>query len=157
MVRSAAVAAEIARFAAAAVAAAGRGRPLVAALCCSHYGFCADDFEAALAAAGAGAVTLVDPNRAMADAVLGEHVEGVLPPTPARRGRAPIVRVVSRAIPLDEEIAAIAGLLDPISPPTAAALRRYELCRDLFGFREDEPAAIRPAGRIPIEKAAPTS
>jgi len=124
---SAGVAAEIGRFARAAVGAC-EGRPdrLVAALCCTHYGYCAAEFAAALLRAGAGAVEVVDPNRRLADRFF--------PPGESEPPGAGAVslRVVSRALPLPEEIASIAALLEPLSPPTAAALRAYELRRDLF-------------------------
>lgn len=126
---SARVAAEIERFARVAVGAIdGRAASLLAALCCTHYGYCAAEFVAALSRAGAGAVEIVDPNRRLADRFF--------PPGESEPPGAGAVslRVVSRAIPMPEEIASIAALLEPLSPPTAAALRAYELRRDLFAF-----------------------
>lgn len=121
------VAAEIARFARAAAARSG-GAPIVAALACTHYGYCAAEFAAALAAAGARAAEVLDPNRRMSGLFF--------PPTPFTACAAPqvTVRVISRAIPLPGEVDSVAALVEPVSPPTAAALRAYELRRDLFPF-----------------------
>lgn len=136
---SAGVRSEIGRFAELAVAAAGRGRPLVAALACTHYGFCAGEFARALEAAGAGPIEVVDPNRWMAALVVPDEAGEAA----AGGGGAQIrVRVVSRAIPLAGEVASTAALLEPISPATAAALRGYELRRDLFAY-EETPAHAR--------------
>ena len=124
---SAGVRAAIAGFARLAVGAAGDG-PLLAALACTHYGYCASEFAAALQAAGAHQVEVLDPNRKMSELFF-----------PAGSGQPAAelevtVRVVSRAIPLPGEIASIASLVAPVSPATAAALRGYELRRDLFPF-----------------------
>jgi len=42
-----------------------RGRPILAALCCTHYGYSLAAFERALAAHFPGTATILDPNRAM--------------------------------------------------------------------------------------------
>lgn len=127
---SAAVVAEIDRFVATAAARIGaRDAPVVAALCCTHYGYCAAHFAAALARAGLARAAVLDPNRRMADRFYPERA------TDGGRAARVEVRVVSRAVPLPEEIESTARLLAPVSPATAAALRGYELRRDLFDFR----------------------
>lgn len=125
--RSVGVVEEIARFARQAVARTGRA-PVVAALACTHYGYCAAIFAAMLRRAGAERVDVLDPNRKMSELFF---------PTPPRQPAIDpqvSVRVVSRAIPLPGEIRSIAELVEPVSPATAAALRSYELRRDLFPF-----------------------
>ncbi|QQR74646.1 MAG: aspartate/glutamate racemase family protein [Holophagales bacterium] len=125
--RSVGVVEEIARFARQAVARTGRA-PVVAALACTHYGYCAAIFAAMLRRAGAERVDVLDPNRKMSELFF---------PTPARQPAIDpqvSVRVVSRAIPLPGEIRSIAELVEPVSPATALALRNYELRRDLFPF-----------------------
>lgn len=121
------VAAEIARLTREAVARSG-GAPIVAALACTHYGYCAAEFAAGLAAAGARGVEVLDPNRRMSGLFF--------PPEPFPACAAPevTVQVISRAIPLPGEIASVAALVEPESPATATALRGYALRRDLFPF-----------------------
>ncbi len=126
--RSPGVVAAIGRFTAAGLAAAGAPGSAIAVLGCSHYGFAADDFAAGLVAAGASRTLVVDPNRRLADRFFPSDDRT---PFPAPRIA---VRVVSRALPLPGEIASTADLLEPVSPATAAALRSYELRRELFPF-----------------------
>lgn len=125
--RSAGVVEEIGRLARQAVARTGRA-PVIAALACTHYGYCAEIFAATLREAGAERVDVLDPNRKMSELFFPTSVrEPAVDPQIA-------VRVVSRAIPLPGEIRSIAELVEPVSPATAAALRNYELRRDLFPF-----------------------
>lgn len=127
--RSPGVVAEIDRFVAAASGSVGSSSTrVVAALCCTHYGYCADDFAAALVRAGRAHAEVLDPNRRMVDLYYP-------PGSPAGSAERVAVRVVSRAVPLPEEIDSTARLLEALSPATAAALRAYELRRDLFEFR----------------------
>lgn len=123
------VAAAIAGFARVAMARLPGGEShLIAGLGCSHYGYCAAEFEAGLRAAGAARVEVVDPNRRMSAALFPADGRA---PHAAPRVR---VRVVSRALPLPGEVAATAALLEPVSVATAAALRACEIRRDLFPF-----------------------
>jgi len=126
---SAGVVAEIERFVA---SVAGRladgGAPVVVALCCTHYGYCAAEFATASARCGLDRFEVLDPNRRMADRFFAPEGERAGAPTRV------VVRVVSRAIPLAAEIESTARLLEPLSAATAAALRGYELRRDLFEF-----------------------
>ena len=105
-----------------------RHRPVAAALCCTHYGYSRRLFEEALGARFEGPITILDPNRAMSEAVLEELA-------PRGRGETRIdLQVVSRIAWSHEKIAAIAGLLEASSPPAAAALRRYRHDPGLFTF-----------------------
>ena len=105
-----------------------RRRPVAAALCCTHYGYSQRIFEAALQAAFEGPITILDPNKAMSEAVLADL---------APQGQEDVridLKVVSRIVWSDEKIAAIARLLEVESPLTASALRRYRHDPDLFTF-----------------------
>lgn len=103
--------------------------PLVAGLCCTHYGYCGEMFASSLRGIGAADVTVVNPNSRMSDVLF--------PAGPARRYTAPqiTVRVVSRAVITPAEVASIGPLVEPVSQATAAALRTYELKRDLFPYQ----------------------
>jgi glutamate racemase len=105
-----------------------RRRPVAAALCCTHYGYSQRIFEAAMQAAFEGPITILDPNRAMSEALLADL---------APRGHQDVridLEVVSRIVWSDEKIEAIARLLETASPLTAGALRQYRHDPDLFTF-----------------------
>jgi hypothetical protein len=97
-----------------------------AGLCCTHYGYSAGFFEESFHENGVSDVILVDPNARMGDVLF--------PPGVQRRVDTPgiTVEVVSRAVISPEEIASIGGLIEPVSPATAEALRSYALKKDLF-------------------------
>lgn len=103
-----------------------RTAPLLAALCCTHFGYSLPAWQQALAARFTGPVTLLDPNQAMVDGValdLGE--------LQASGGRVDL-QVVSRAPMDDQEVAAMAAAVEPIAPLAAEALRQYRLDPNLF-------------------------
>jgi glutamate racemase len=108
--------------------AATSGDKVVAGLCCTHYGFCADIFRSALLAQTEGNVVVVDPNVRMSRLLFPEDGR-VAHSAPEVR-----VHVVSRAVITPEEIRSIGALLMPVSRPAAAALQGYELKRDLFPY-----------------------
>jgi glutamate racemase len=122
----------IGQFAGEAVAKSGAstGR-IVAALCCTHYGYCAGFFHAALAKRAGADVTVLDPNVRMSRLLF--------PDDRKRPSASPVVsvQVVSRAMITSEEILSIGTLLLPVSAPAAAALRCYELKRELFPFSSE--------------------
>lgn len=127
-----AVATAVQGFSAEASSAIGtRGGRVLAGLCCTHYGYAADRFRDALAANGAGMVEIIDPNTRMNDVLF--------PPDRRRVTQSPLctVDVVSRAVISPEEKSSIGGLVEAVSPATAAALRTYLLNRDLFPFNPD--------------------
>jgi glutamate racemase len=122
----------IAQFAAEAMAKSpGSSGNIVAALCCTHYGYCTGFFQAALAKRTGGVVTILDPNMRMSKLLFPDdrRISSISPDVS--------VRVVSRAVITSEEILSIGALLLPVSAPTAAALQRYELKRDLFPFSSE--------------------
>jgi hypothetical protein len=105
-----------------------RRLPVAAALCCTHYGYSRRLFEAALQARFEGPVAILDPNRAMSEALLAD-----LP----LRGDGDVridLEVVSRIVWSGERIDAIARLLEATSPRTAKALRTYRHDPELFTF-----------------------
>lgn len=104
------------------------GQGIVAALCCTHYGYCAEFFQAALAQRTGGEVTILDPNKRMSTLLFPDdrRVPSASPEVS--------ISVVSRAVITSEETVSIGALLLPVSPAAAAALERYELRRDLFPF-----------------------
>jgi glutamate racemase len=104
---------------------------IIAGLCCTHYGYVRDRFAEALRAVADGPVEVVNPNDRMSDVLF--------PPGKASPAGIPqiTVQVVSRAVITPEEVASIGGLLAGVSPATAAALRTYELKRDLFPYTEE--------------------
>jgi glutamate racemase len=126
------VASSIERFAAEAMAQVVRkGDAIIAGLCCTHYGYCAAQFLAALRPLARGTVEMVDPNLRMSRALF--------PPgrKPATGGSSEVsIRVVSRALIHDFEVRSIAALIEPVSTSAAAALRGYERNRELFPFDE---------------------
>jgi glutamate racemase len=105
-----------------------RRRPVAAALCCTHYGYSRRIFETALQARFEGPITILDPNKAMSEALLADF---------APRGQEEVridLKVVSRIVWSDEKIGAIARILEKTSPLTAGALRQYRHDPDLFTF-----------------------
>ncbi len=101
---------------------------VIAGLCCTHYGYVAGRFVEALRRAGARAVEVVDPNLRMAEALFPPG--RISPEAPSEVS----VRVVSRAEITGAEVRSISALIEPVSVPTAAALRAYERDRNLFPF-----------------------
>jgi hypothetical protein len=75
-------------------------------------------------------VDVVNPNIRMSDVLFPAG-------KPRTEGRVEVsVRVVSRALISGGEISSIASLLEPVSPPTAEALRTYERNRELFPYED---------------------
>ncbi|OGV68654.1 MAG: hypothetical protein A3K19_14915 [Lentisphaerae bacterium RIFOXYB12_FULL_65_16] len=102
--------------------------PVSAALCCTHYGFSERVFLDALATHVRGAVTILNPNKAMA-----AH------PFPATRNAAQAtvqidLNVVSRIAWSEAKIATISNVLASVSPRTADAVRHYRHDPELFAI-----------------------
>jgi glutamate racemase len=100
-----------------------------AGLCCTHYGYCAEVFEASLRSRGVSTPVIVNPNTRMVEILFDQRQKGRFDHPDIQ------VEVISRARISPEEQASIAGLVEPVSPPTAAALRSYSLKRDLFPYQ----------------------
>jgi len=105
-----------------------RRLPVAAALCCTHYSYSRRLFEAALRDRFEGPITILDPNRAMSEALLAN-----LPPRGGEEVQLDL-KVVSRIVWSEEKIGAIARLLEVSSPAMADALRTYRHDPELFTF-----------------------
>jgi glutamate racemase len=104
----------------AAAEAAPAGEPLYLGLCCTHYGLIADRLAAAVRERVDRATIALDPNAAIARDVVAK-LDG------AADGSTVEVEVLSR-VPLSEgQREGVADLLEPVSPATADALRRYRM------------------------------
>lgn len=113
-----------------AAAAAGPGSPLLAGLCCTHYGLVADRLSAAIARHAARPVEPLDPNGWMVrDIVARLSAADILRPAPEGVLR---VQVVSKVVLPDAKRRNVAELLEPVSPATARALRDYTHVPALF-------------------------
>ena len=100
-----------------------RTAPVVAALACTHYGYRKELFAAALAEQGIAA-TVINPNESAVGDLFGEASSG--PHHDAA------VRFVTRyAIP-PATVEALTYFLQPISPPTVAAMEHFKHLPDLF-------------------------
>lgn len=131
---SAAVREMIGRYARQAALKAGdAGRPVLAALCCTHYGYAEGIFREKLEEAFTGPVTLLNPNGAMA-ASLFDGGGPAACEEPGAPGAQVTVAAVSRIVLSREKIDAIATILEAASPETAAALRHYRYDPELFTF-----------------------
>jgi glutamate racemase len=111
----------------AALKAGDRKRPVLAAFCCTHYGYSHLIFKEMFERTFAGPVTILNPNKAMGDCLFADgrqeahdvHVD---------------LEVVSRIVFSEEKIASISKILGAISPETADALKHYRHDPELFTF-----------------------
>jgi glutamate racemase len=108
----------------------GKNAPVIAALCCTHYGYALEAFEKGFQAAGIQHVELLNPNDRMAALCFQEDAR--------KRFSKPrvTVRVLSRVQFSLEEIQAIAGVLETKAPRTARALHGYSQDSRLFPFEK---------------------
>lgn len=106
----------------------GTARPIVAGLCCTHYGYSLGLIESSLKGHTAAPFTVIDPNARMADFLFPEGKKGTV------ESPACDVTVVSRTVVTQEEKDSLGDLLARVSPATAAALRSFVHKRDLFEF-----------------------
>ena len=106
-------------------------QPLLAGLCCTHYGYCSTQFLDAFRAAGRANVRIVNPNEQMADIIV--------PSVGGRRVSSTPVSVVvaSRAVISSDEIRSLSGLLQRSYPLTTAALLEYHHNINLFRFGQE--------------------
>jgi glutamate racemase len=121
----------LAECAARAAAAAPTGAMLFMGLCCTHYGYIAVRLVDAVARLTSRRVRALDPNLQVTAGLLTD---------PAFSGEAAsaggpsavTVELVSKVALSESARAGIARLVEPVSPPTAAALLSYALIPDLF-------------------------
>jgi len=102
--------------------------PVLAGLCCTHYGYVADRFRETLEAALGRPVRVLDPNGAMV-----RQVTPVSWRDPGDSTAGTVTVEVTSKVTLDERArAGIWRLVAPISEATALALQSYTHVPDLF-------------------------
>ena len=102
--------------------------PVFAGLCCTHFGYVAGRFRAALERRTGRPVVILDPNQGLVDRVAADLGKT----QPAGAGTAPSISVLSK-VRLDESAQqGIGRLIAPISAATAQALKTYRHVPDLF-------------------------
>ena len=105
---------------------ADRGRPVVACLACTHYGYRKDLFAGALADAGISA-RVVNPNESAVDDLFGAPLANGA----AVNQEVDVEFVTRYAIP-QTTVEALTWFLDEISPRTVAAMKNFAHVPDLF-------------------------
>jgi glutamate racemase len=110
-------------------AAAPIGSPLYAGLCCTHYGLVAARLAKSLGRRAGRAVQPLDPNRRLVRDVLPRIAGAGRRGGPAGRVS---VEVISKVTLDSDQRHSVAGVLEPVSPATASALRGYRRVADLF-------------------------
>ncbi len=100
--------------------------PVFAVFCCTHFNYSRELFRSWLKHHLGDNVTIINPNSALSDHLLGLYPDGVVAETMVK------VSVVSRIVWNDEKVKAIADVVSEISPQTAEALRNYQQDVNLF-------------------------
>lgn len=121
----------VAECAARAAAAAPPGGMLFLGLCCTHYGYIAVRLVDAVARLTSRCVRALDPNLQVTAGLLTDPA--FLGEAGSAGGPGAVtVELVSKVTLSETARAGIARLVEPLSPPTAAALLSYALVPDLF-------------------------
>ncbi len=98
---------------------------VLGALCCTHFGYCQDQFQEKLTTLTGKPVAILNPNHHMSDHLLAAcHDNGF----DTRQH----IRVVSKVKWDPGKIAAISERVHPVSTQTAIALSKYEHVPELF-------------------------
>jgi len=97
-----------------------------AALCCTHFAYCQDLIQDALADVTKKPVKILNPNRQMARYLLTNCRDTRFSRT------ATDIQVVSKIIWEEKKIKSISSLIQPVSPETANALKNYKQVSNLF-------------------------
>ena len=107
-----------------------RGK-LFAALCCTHFGYCRDQFQAALASQASTDVVILNPNDQM--------VEQTCPNQEKNQAGGPKIKIqiFSRVSWEDSRIQAYDRLITPVSSKVVTALKHYTLNKSLFSIDID--------------------
>jgi glutamate racemase len=116
------------------------GCTLLVGLCCTHYAYVSGRITSALAAKCGRPVRALDPNQRLADDVLTDVTAGPLSTWEGSGRRVAagsdtssvVVHVVSKVAISEISRVGISGLVEPVSPATARALRSYTHVPDLF-------------------------
>ncbi|MBM3310246.1 MAG: hypothetical protein FJY80_01935 [Candidatus Aminicenantes bacterium] len=107
-----------------------RGKPVIAALVCTHYGYAHGLWEKAFAARGAALNAILNPNEAMVEAVFPAAAKPRFSETAVR------ARVLSMVEIAEGKRASLGDWLGRVSPEVASALRSCELVPDLFVWQD---------------------
>ncbi len=99
---------------------------IIAALCCTHFGYSRELIRESLARHTGARVDIIDPNKGMSDYVIIEPARGRFPSVNLD------VRVVSRVRLSPLKIDSISTLVGRVSPHMAQALQNYEQIPDMF-------------------------
>lgn len=105
-----------------------RDLPVIAAFCCTHYGYSHDIFRQKLEKYFDGPVTILNPNKEMGESLFKDTSSESCGDTRID------LEVVSRIVLSDEKIASISRIVETTSPMTAYALKHYRHDPDLFTF-----------------------
>ena len=105
--------------------------PVFASLNCTHYGYSAELFKKAFAAAGYPNIKIINPNPAMSDFLFQQPYLNRFPKTELT------IEVVSKTKITKEKIASLGKLLENISPQTAEATKNFKYDPDLFDAKFD--------------------
>ena len=108
-----------------------KNSPVIAALCCTHYGFCAETFYSSLKNITNRKIILLNPNELMINAIILEKNRGCFQQANVS------MSVVSRAIIDDGEKKSIGGLINSYAPLSSIALMNYEYNPELFKFQKE--------------------
>jgi glutamate racemase len=99
-------------------------RPIAVALCCTHFGYVAEQFTQSFAQRGIRLHAMLNPNCQMAQ----QHADGS---TPGSQPTYVEVQVVTQSPHSPEVKRALCPLIERVEPAAAAALR-HDVCRKLF-------------------------
>lgn len=102
--------------------------PIIASLCCTHYGFSMKFFQSGLTKLTERKTIIVNPNELMINSVVLDTNKDKFPNSSIN------VHVFSRAVINENEQAAIGGLIRSFAPLSARALDKYRYDPELFEF-----------------------
>lgn len=112
----------------ASIKAGDRTLPVIAAFCCTHYGYSHDIFREKLEKYFSGPVIILNPNKEMSETLFKDVT------TEKYDDISIDLEVVSRIILSDDKIASISRVIGASSLMTADALKNYRHDPDLFTF-----------------------
>ncbi len=105
---------------------------IIAALCCTHYGFSSEIFASTLKKLIGSNSVILNPNELMINSIIVKGNQNKVEKSRIN------VRVVSRAIIDEDEKQSIRGLINSYAPLSASALMNYEYNPNLFDFTNEE-------------------
>lgn len=103
-------------------------QPVIAALCCTHYGFVSDEILSALKKLTSSEVKILNPNEAMINAVVNYKEASEFSDVKVD------VTVTSQAEITENERESIGYIIEKKGPLSAKALRNYEHKQNLFNY-----------------------